>query len=86
VMVSGAACSPADPIRLALQIVKTKPGVKRVSGGFFLCLRDKVWYFADCAVNPNTTPANLAEIASVSAATYKAVSYTHMTLPTLCSV
>ncbi|ULO03571.1 phosphate acetyltransferase [Campylobacter sp. RM12651] len=74
-MVSGAACSTADTIRPALQIVKTKPGVKSVSGGFFMCLSDKVWYFADCAVNPNPTPENLAEIASVSAATYKAFGF-----------
>lgn len=74
-MVSGAACSTADTIRPALQLVKTKPGVKGVSGGFFICLPDKVWYFADCAVTPNPTPENLAEIANVSANTYKAFGF-----------
>lgn len=74
-MVSGAACSTADTIRPALQLVKTKPGVKSVSGGFFMCLSDKVWYFADCAVTPNPTPENLAEIAYVSSKTYEAFGF-----------
>lgn len=74
-MVSGAACSTADTIRPALQLVKTKPGVKGVSGGFFMCLADKVWYFADCAVTPNPTPENLGEIANVSANTYKSFGF-----------
>jgi phosphate acetyltransferase len=68
-MVSGAAHTTANTIRPALQTVKTRPGVKVVSGAFFMCMNDQVWLFADCAVNPNPTPADLADIAISSAET-----------------
>lgn len=68
-MVSGATCTTADTIRPALQIVKTKPNVSSVSGGFFMCLEDRVLYFADCAVTPNPSPEDLAQIAKISALT-----------------
>lgn len=70
-MVSGASTTTAETVRPALQIIKTKKGISSVSGVFFVCLKDHVYLFADCAVNTNPNPKTLAEIASVSAATAK---------------
>ncbi|MDR1033345.1 MAG: phosphate acetyltransferase [Bifidobacteriaceae bacterium] len=68
-MVSGAIHTTADTIRPALQIVKTKPGVSVVSGAMLMVIKDKVLLYADCAVNPNPTPQQLAQIAISSAET-----------------
>lgn len=54
-------------IRPALQFIKTKPGVSVVSSVFFMCLEDRVSVFGDCAINPNPTATELAEIAISSA-------------------
>ena len=68
-MVSGAAHTTQHTIRPALQFIKTKPGFKVVSSVFFMCLDDRVVAYGDCAVNPNPTAAELAEIAIASAHT-----------------
>ncbi|MEA5508310.1 phosphate acetyltransferase [Crocosphaera sp. UHCC 0190] len=68
-MVSGAIHTTGQTIRPALQIIKTKPDYKLVSSVFFMCLPDKILVYGDCAINPNPTAEQLAEIAIVSAET-----------------
>lgn len=75
-MVSGASTTTAETIRPALQLIKTKSGVSTVSGAFFMSLEDSVLLFADCAVTPNPTPQQLAEIALSSAMNAKAFGFT----------
>ena len=66
-MVSGAAHTTQHTIIPALQFIKTKPGVSVVSSVFFMCLEDRVSVFGDCAINPNPTAEELAEITISSA-------------------
>lgn len=56
----------AETIRPALQIIKTKPGVSLVSSVFLMCLDTQVLVFGDCAIIPNPSPKELAEIATTT--------------------
>jgi len=73
--VGGARNATGDVLRPAFQIVKTLPGISVVSGVFLMFLKDKAYgenglmLFADCAVNPNPTAPELAQIAVSTAAT-----------------
>ncbi len=66
-LVSGVAHSTADTVRPALQIIKTKTGIRKTSGMFVMVRGDEKYIFADCAINPNPDSQDLAEIAIVSA-------------------
>lgn len=68
-LVSGAIHSTADTVRPALQIIKTKPGVKKVSGIFIMVRGEEKFVFADCAINISPDSQDLAETAAESAKT-----------------
>ena len=77
--VAGAANATGDVLRPAFQYVKTLPGISVVSGAFFMIFKDKtfghngIMLFADCAVHPNPTDRELAEIAVATARTARAI-------------
>ena len=68
-LVSGAIHTTGETIRPALQIIKTKEKYHRVSGLFLMRVKNKVYLFADCAVNINPNAEELAMIAMDSANT-----------------
>lgn len=77
--IAGAENTTGDVLRPALQIIKTAPGISCVSGAFLLFTQNKIYgedgiiVVADCAVMPNPTAPELAQIAVSTAQTTKSI-------------
>ena len=82
-VVSGAKHSTSNTLRPALQILKTKPGVKLVSSFFLMVVPDcrygenGVFLFSDCGLEQNPDADKLATIAGSSAASFELLTGTH---------
>lgn len=72
-MVAGSVTTTRETLRPAFEFIKTRPGISLISSIFFMCLEDRVLVYGDCAVNPNPTAAQLAEIAVSSADTARGI-------------
>ena len=70
-LIGGASHSTSETVRAAFQIIKTKKDVKKVSGAMLMIKDEKVLLFADCAVIPNPSSDELAEIARLSIETFE---------------
>lgn len=68
-LVSGAAHSTGDTVRPALQIIKTKEGVRKTSGVFVMVRGEERYIFGDCAINIAPDSTDLAETAVEAAKT-----------------
>ncbi|RUP31747.1 MAG: phosphate acetyltransferase [Mycolicibacterium sp.] len=68
-MVSGAAHTTAHTVRPAFEIIRTAPDISTVSSIFLMCLADRVLAYGDCAIVPDPTSEQLADIAISSAQT-----------------
>lgn len=75
-LICGTMHKTAETLRPAFTIIKTKPGVSLASSYFIMVERGKVYFYADCAVNPDPTVEQLADIAITTADTAKSFGYT----------
>ncbi|MBZ0270150.1 phosphate acetyltransferase [bacterium] len=72
-LVAGSITTTRETLRPAFEFIKTKPGISLISSVFFMCLEDRVLVYGDCAVNPNPTAPQLADIAISSAETARSL-------------
>lgn len=70
-LISGLTSHYPDTIRPALQIIKSAPGVKKVSGLYIMLVKKEAYFFADTTVNVDPSAEDLAEIAILAAETAK---------------
>ena len=70
-LIGGAFHSTSETVRAAFQIIKTRKGINKVSGAMLMIKDEKVLLFADCAVIPNPSSDELAEIAMLSIETFE---------------